>query len=230
MSNKLIELLQKNKSHFHPVVDFAPQTEKLFPFNFTAFNNNLTKEVISDTDKFCEYITQTLAAQHAKYGIGGYDENRVLYQRSPHFDGLKEARSIHLGIDVWGAAGTKVYVPIGGIVHSFAYNNNYGDYGATIILQHQIETTVFHTLYGHLSLADISNLQEGKFISRGQHLAHFGKPTENGNWPPHLHFQIITDMEFKNGDYPGVCEASKKAHYLTNCPNPDLILNMMQFV
>jgi peptidoglycan LD-endopeptidase LytH len=230
MSNKLIELLQKNKSHFYPVVDFTPQVDKLYPFNFTEFDDNLTKEVITNTENFDFFISQTLTNNQAKFGIGGYAENRVLYQRSPHFDGLKEARSIHLGIDIWGAEGTKVYVPIGGIVHSFAYNNNYGDYGATIILQHQIETTVFHTLYGHLSLADISNLQEGKFISRGQHLAHFGSSSENGNWPPHLHFQIIDDMEFKKGDYPGVCEASKKAHYLNNCCNPDLILNMMQYV
>jgi len=35
---------------------------------------------------------------------------------------------------------------------------------------------VFYTLYGHLSLADIQHLKEGKFISRGELLAHFGEP------------------------------------------------------
>jgi hypothetical protein len=54
-------------------------------------------------------------------------------------------------------------------------------------------------------------------------------PQENGQWPPHLHFQVIIDMEFKKGDYPGVCKLNEKEKYLRNCPNPDLILQMMQY-
>ncbi|MEP6913389.1 MAG: response regulator, partial [bacterium] len=46
----------------------------------------------------------------------------------------------------------------------------------------------------------------------------------NGDWPPHLHFQIIEDMRVHEGDYPGVCSISERAKYLNNCPNPDLIL------
>ena len=52
---------------------------------------------------------------------------------------------------------------------------------------------------------------------------------ENGNWPPHLHFQIIEDMELKEGDYPGVCTSANREKYLANCPNPDLILTLMQY-
>ncbi|MBL8965238.1 MAG: MCP four helix bundle domain-containing protein, partial [Phycisphaerae bacterium] len=51
--------------------------------------------------------------------------------------------------------------------------------------------------------ADLAAIREGQFITRGQCFAHFGKPAENGNWPPHLHFQVIADLEFKEGDYPG---------------------------
>ena len=177
------------------------------------------------------------------YGIGGYNEDRILYKRSKHFEvsgsskvsplvsggDLEEARSIHLGIDIWAAAGTKVYVPLGGTVHSFAFNNNFSDYGATIILQHQLDTVVFYTLYGHLSLADLEPLQEGKYISRGELLGHFGPPAENGDWPPHLHFQIIEDMRLNKGDYPGVCTISEREKYLSNCPDADLILNMMKY-
>jgi murein DD-endopeptidase MepM/ murein hydrolase activator NlpD len=60
----------------------------------------------------------------------------------------------------------------------------------------------FYTLYGHLRLADINSLKEGQYVSRGQQIAAFGEMHENGNWPPHLHFQIISDMELKKGDYP----------------------------
>ena len=146
------------------------------------------------------------------------------------FSSSKSKLRLHIGTDIWGDAGTKIFAPVGGTVHSFAFNNNFGDYGATIILQHQLDTIVFHTLYGHLSLADIAPLQEGKYIGRGELLAHFGQPKDNGNWPPHLHFQIINDMRLWKGDYPGVCKVSESEKYLNNCPNPDLILNLSQFL
>ncbi|MBC7722657.1 MAG: peptidoglycan DD-metalloendopeptidase family protein, partial [Pedobacter sp.] len=112
---------------------------------------------------------------------------------------------------------------------SFAFNNNYGDYGATIILQHELDGVTFYTLYGHLSIKDLDNLYKGKSIAKGDLIAHFGIPEENGQWPPHLHFQVINDMENMVGDYPGVCKLSERELYLANCPNADLILRMMQF-
>ena len=241
MKNLLRNVLQKNRQNFRTVVDFNPAKDKLFPFNFTEANTEIRSSDIADTAVFSQYVNYKLKSTESKYGIGGYAENRVLYKRSELFDTVPkvsalngqleepESRSIHLGIDIWGPAGTKVYVPIGGTVHSFAYNDNFGDYGATIILQHQLDTIVFHTLYGHLSLADLTNMREGKYISRGELLGHFGEPTENGNWPPHLHFQIIEDMRVKRGDYPGVCTKSESEKYLQNCPDPDFMLNMMQY-
>ena len=142
----------------------------------------------------------------------------------------EEARSVHLGMDIWGPAGTKLYAPLGGVVHSFAFNDNFGDYGATIILQHQLDRITFHTLYGHLGLSDIAGLNEGSYVIRGQTIGHFGEAKENGNWPPHLHFQVIKDMELKEGDYPGVCSLSERQKYLLNCPNADLVLGMMKYL
>ena len=227
MISRLENVLAKNRQQFHTVVDFNKATDKLLHLDFATTNTELTPELIADTTSFSQYIDNKLATAHAKYGIGGYNEDRILYQRSKHFDG-SEQRTIHLGIDIWAAAGTKVYVPVGGTVHSFAFNNNFSDYGATIILQHQLETVVFYTLYGHLSLRDITPLQKGKYISRGEVLAHFGPPVENGDWPPHLHFQIIDDIRLNEGDYPGVCSKSEREKYLNNCPDADLILNMME--
>ncbi len=84
----------------------------------------------------------------------------------------------------------------------------------------------FFTLYGHLSLADIQNLKEGQEVKRGQKFAHFGKPAENGQWPPHLHFQIIENLSGYRGDYPGVCKLSEREKYLANCPDPGIILQL----
>jgi peptidoglycan LD-endopeptidase LytH len=237
MKNTLSKVLIKYQHDFFPVVDFDKTLDKLIAIDFTAYNKELTDELISDTPNFSEYINQKLKNNNAKYGIGGYAELRDLYKRSVLFNfsnnevaTVAEPRRLHLGIDIWGSVGTKVYTPFGGMVHSFANNNNFGDYGATIILQHQLDTVVFYTLYGHLALADIEHLKVGKFISRGQHFAHFGNSLENGNWPPHLHFQIIEDLRMKEGDYPGVCKVSESEKYLQNCPDADLILQMMKYV
>lgn len=229
MISELESVLMKNKPGFHPVVEFNPQSEKLFHFDFTSANTELSVSEISDTNVFSQYINDKLKNSGSKYGIGGYKENRTLYRRSKLFNG-EEPRSIHLGIDIWGPAGTKVYAPLGGVIHSFAFNDNFGDYGATVILLHQLDRIIFYTLYGHLSLHDIAGLNEGSYIIRGQQIGHFGEAKENGNWPPHLHFQVIKDMRESKGDYPGVCALRESKEYLANCPDADLVLDMMKYL
>jgi len=225
----LYPLLSLYKDSFHFVVPFQPSRDKLLRLNFTISNPTLSSAVFNDTHNFSKYISSQLLLAGAKYGIGGYNELRTVYARSKVFDEVNEQRRLHLGIDIWGESGTPVFAPLGGVIHSFAFNEAYGDYGATVILQHQINAFTFYTLYGHLSLVDIRKLKEGKFVSMGEVIGHFGEPNENGHWPPHLHFQVITDMENYKGDYPGVCKWSEREKYLNNCPDPDLILKMMHF-
>lgn len=230
--NILHERLKAHSHTFHKVVNFNPSKEKLLQLDFTNANKELYDFDIADTEAFTAYVESKLKKAKAKFGIGGYNELRGIYERSKVFDAEHsgdEPRRLHLGIDIWGEEGTKVYAPLGGIVHSFAFNKSFGDYGATIILQHQLDTVNFYTLYGHLSLNDIAKVTEFQYIVRGHVIGHFGKPEENGHWPPHLHFQIIKDIRTHKGDYPGVCKYSERKKYLDNCPDPDLILNMMQY-
>jgi murein DD-endopeptidase MepM/ murein hydrolase activator NlpD len=227
--------LKRHAASFHSVVPFDPARDLLYPLDFTERNTNLNPDEIADTERFAAYINKTLKAHGARYGIGGYGEHRTLYARSRHFDspanpGSEEPRRLHLGIDIWGPAGTPVMSPLDGIIHSFAFNNHDSDYGATLILTHQLEGIGFHTLYGHLSLNSLKNLHEGDRIRRGEVIAEFGMRFENGNWPPHLHFQIIEDMQGWKGDYPGVCKYSEKQQWLDKCPDPDTILQMLKYI
>jgi murein DD-endopeptidase MepM/ murein hydrolase activator NlpD len=224
----LTALLNRNSTGFHAVVPFDPAKDRLYLFDFTEHNTILNVDDIADTERFAAYINRTLREHGARYGFGGYGEHRTLYARSRHFDSdlAVEPRRLHLGIDIWGPAGTKVMAPLDGIVHSFAFNNNDSDYGATLILTHQLGGVPFHTLYGHLSLNSLKNLYEGKNISGGEVIAEFGMRFENGNWPPHLHFQVIADMQGWKGDYPGVCKYSERRQWLDNCPDPDMILQL----
>lgn len=213
----------------HPVVPFDPRSEKIILLDFTAANETLTDKIVNDTTLFSRYVDDQRRAAGARYGIGGYDEHRTVYSRSKVFDNAEEPRRLHLGIDVWGEAGTPVYAPINGTVHSFAFNDRYGDYGATIILKHETAEETFHTLYGHLSLRDLDGLREGDVVKAGACIAHFGEPHENGHWPPHLHFQLINNMGEWKGDYPGVCRFSERETYLHNCADPDRLLKLMQY-
>ncbi|MCF8340866.1 MAG: peptidoglycan DD-metalloendopeptidase family protein [Chitinophagaceae bacterium] len=200
--------------------------------DFTENNEVLTPDILSDVALFSTEINQHLQNNNAKFGIGGYNEHRTLYSRSDVFSGNefnREPRRLHLGLDIWGDAGTPVFAPLGGMIHSFAFNNKYGDYGATIILLHQLDGVAFYSLYGHLSLKDL-NIKEGRYINRGEEFAHFGLPEENGQWPPHLHFQLIVDLEMYEGDYPGVCALSQRDKYLKNCPDPDLMAHLNQYI
>ncbi|HLP39630.1 peptidoglycan DD-metalloendopeptidase family protein [Lacibacter sp.] len=231
MSTSLINILEKNKQQYYPVVPFDPENDRLLKMDFTEANKELTQDVIEDVSKFSNYVDAQLSNAGARYGIGGYAEHRSVYSRSKVFDSPDggEPRRLHLGVDIWGKAGTPVFAPLGGMVHSFKFNDRYGDYGATIVLLHQLESFAFYTLWGHLSLRDIA-LVEGQYINREQEFAHFGEPHENGHWPPHLHFQIIENIELHEGDYPGVCRLSDQKFYLKNCPDPDLILQMNQYL
>ncbi len=209
---------------FSPVVMPEKPFRKL---DFTAANADLPMLDLADTEAFSTYVFGTLLQNGQYIGVGGYNEHRVIYRRSAHFgDYAEEGRCIHLGVDIWADALTPVYAPLPGIVHSVAFNDNFGDYGPTIIVRHQLDGFVFHTLYGHLTLDSLRCRSEGDVIQPGEQIATIGNYPENGHWPPHLHFQLITDMGDHRGDYPGVASLADRSAYVANCPDPNLILRI----
>ncbi len=227
------ELIKANRELLYPVVPFDPATDRLLALDFTETNTELTDQLLNNISAFNDYIQSKLQASHARYGIGGYAEHRTVYRFSRVFDPKipgSEPRRLHLGTDIWGKPHTPVLSPLDGIVHSFANNDQKGDYGATIILTHQLQGNTFYTLYGHLSLNSLKNQREGKRIEAGEIFAEFGIPAENGGWPPHLHFQLILDAGRSKGDYPGVCPFSEKDQWLANSPDPDLVLQLNRYL
>ncbi|MFW6100969.1 MAG: peptidoglycan DD-metalloendopeptidase family protein [Bacteroidota bacterium] len=159
-----------------------------------------------------------------KIGIGGYGEDRFIYKHIALFSGENGSRTIHLGIDIWVPAGTIVYAPINSWVHSFRDNSKFGDYGATIVLEHHLNEVTFYSLYGHLSRSSLKGKKEGMEILKGDDFAMVGNSEENGHWPPHLHFQLISDMLGWKGDFYGVAPASDKDYYMNLCPDPEKML------
>lgn len=209
------------------VIDSAIPYSQYTPLDLSALNLELNEINITDAAEFEEYIEKLLINNKARVAYGGYNEVRNLYKRSAYFNDLNtEERNIHIGIDLWIKAETNVLAALDGKIHSFQFNNNLGDYGPTIILEHQLENHTFYSLYGHLTLESIASIKIGDFFAKGQKLASLGDASVNGDYAPHLHFQIIKDIKSNFGDYPGVCSKNKLEYYLENCPDPNLLLKI----
>jgi murein DD-endopeptidase MepM/ murein hydrolase activator NlpD len=219
--------LRKRRSSFGPIVPLDFRREKIYVFDFSASNKELQTIDLTDTEKFERYIRRTLDAHRATIGVGDYNEDRTIYRHSSLFVTPEgESRTVHLGIDIFLPVGTSVLAPLDGAIHSYQNNRGMGDNGPTIVLQHRLDGVVFHTLYSHLSEESLTSKSEGVTVRKGSVIAEVGNMRVNGNWPPHLHFQIIKDMLGKKGDYFGVASLSKRKQFLELCPDPNLILNL----
>ena len=172
----LASFLTINRRKFVPVVPFDKSVDTVAILDFTASGTSFTPAMFADGNSFATAVNRLIRQAGARYGYGGYGEHRTIYNNVSHFQSAdgSEPRRLHLGTDIWGEAGTPVMAPFGGLVHSMAYNGALGDYGATVILSHQLEDRIFYTLYGHLSLKDIDKLRQGIYIVAGETFAHFG--------------------------------------------------------
>ncbi|MCJ8210880.1 peptidoglycan DD-metalloendopeptidase family protein [Mucilaginibacter sp. RS28] len=223
---QLAAYLKNNPDKVNKVIDFHPGLTRFYAFDFTSANTELTPADVADTDKFTHWVEDKLRGHDCEFGIGGYMEHRTLYGRSPLFDTDEELRRLHLGVDIWGSAGTAVYAPLAGQVHSFQDNHHFGDYGPTIILEHHLDDLMLYSLYGHLTRESLNGLHEGKAVEADEKIGAFGDADENGSWPPHLHFQLMFDLQGKRGDYPGVGRFSEKELLMHNIPDPAVILQI----
>ncbi|CAM1341883.1 peptidoglycan DD-metalloendopeptidase family protein [Tenacibaculum amylolyticum] len=211
------------------VIDNNISLEKYVPISISSENKTLTSFDVSSALAWEAYIDKYLQSKNeATVAYGGYLEKRDIYKRSTYFN--KEAgddeRNIHLGIDLWCAEQTNVLAVLDGEIHSFGNNKNYGDYGPTIIIKHEVGNFVFFSLYGHLSLESIKNKKVGQKVKKEEIIGTLGDHTINGDYAPHLHFQLIKDMGEYIGDYPGVCSKNDVNYFKVNCPNPNLLLKL----
>jgi 4-aminobutyrate aminotransferase-like enzyme/Ser/Thr protein kinase RdoA (MazF antagonist) len=215
---------QFNLSDLFPTLSFS-DIEKvdlsigsLFLGNYSEYQN---------TAIFTSKINQLQAENPHKIIAGGYLEPRPLYAtKAFEIEGNNgyEYRTVHLGVDFWEKEGTPIHALFAGEIVGCAHNGADKDYGGVIILKHKMDKNlVFYTLYGHLSRKGIENSHLGKKIKKGGRIGTLGNPTENGNWTPHLHFQIMLDLLGFENDFPGVAFPNKIKIWSSICPDPNLL-------
>jgi 4-aminobutyrate aminotransferase-like enzyme len=238
-SPRIAAWLGAHAGEFGRVVETALNGPEAVVLDLSISSRELgTGADIEDTSALTRLVFETMREAGASVGIGRYDEPRPIYTSDAYRvegnDG-PEWRTLHTAIDLFMTAGSPIFAPLDGVVHSFQNNAAERDYGPTILLEHTVTDgdgadeggpLTFYTLYGHLSLDSLDGLYEGKSVARGERIARVGDETVNGQWPPHLHFQIIADLLGKRGDYPGVALWSQRETWLSLSPDPNLLLGI----
>lgn len=232
-SKKIVKWLSAHTDDFAPVVDANLNGEKPVVFDLSV-GSPLVPAVGADSDmsRLSQDLFEQIRAAGARVGIGKYDEARAIYAADQYrivTDEMPEQRTIHLGIDLHLPPGSPVYTFWDGEIHSFNNNSDPMDYGPTIIMRYRThDDTVFYALYGHLSRVSLKGLEKGMQVKQGDAIGSIGDMDVNGGWPPHLHFQIITDRLGGSGNFPGVARPSDREVWRAISPDPNLVLGIQQ--
>ncbi len=234
---RVVQWLRANADQLYPVINLDLKTAPTLVFDWSFGSLEMGElTAVNDTATFTETLFKRMQAANAPVGIGRYNEARLVYtgdQFNVPSDELPERRTVHLGIDLFQPASSPIFAPLDGVVHSFANNAAYHDYGPVIILEHTVSCSrqagdplTFYTLYGHLSEDSLHGLAVGKAVKKGELFAKIGNYPTNGDWPPHLHFQIICDLLGEGTDFNGVAASSQRTLWLSLSPDPNLILQI----
>jgi 4-aminobutyrate aminotransferase-like enzyme/Ser/Thr protein kinase RdoA (MazF antagonist) len=225
------EWLIEHQSEYGRIVDADLKSDPLEIFDLSVASTDLgLPDEIDSPAKLTKRLFSSMCDKGARVGVGRYLEPRIIYANDDFVvagENGPERRTMHMAHDYFLEAGEPVFAPIAGTIHSFQDNTAELDFGPCIILEHQVkhrgETITFYTLYGHLTRTSLEGLQVGQRIEANQKIAEIGPYPENGNWPPHLHFQVITDLLGQHGEFPGVARPSELAVRKSISLDPNLI-------
>jgi len=224
-------LLQQHGS-FAPIVEPVLDADNLHVFDLGVGSLEAGGGSLGqfDTAALTARFFGLMRERGATVGYGRYDESRCWYGGelfAAPSDEAPRRRTVHIGIDLFLAAGAPVMAPLDGVVVASLVNEGRLDYGPTLILEHEPEPGLrFRTLYGHLTGDSLDLSPVGRRVAAGERIAAIGDYPGNGDWPPHLHFQIVADMLGREGEFPGVCAPDERRTWCSICPDPNLMLGV----
>ena len=211
---------------FAPILG-APLTDKNSMTVDLGMASRILAQVadLADPAAYAEPLRRHLGEN--KIGIGCYNEARPIYLTDMFAIDHHQRRAVHLGVDIFAPPATAIYAPIAGKIHSLANYTEAQDYGPVLILKHEPnDSPRFYTLYGHLSAESLARWEVGEQVESGALLATIGDYPRNGNWTPHLHFQIVVDLLDFGDNFPGVCAPKLRNIWASLSPDPKQILGL----
>lgn len=183
----------------------------------------------NNLDLFQFKIDQLQKEHPNKIIAGGYLEPRPIYT-STAYDKIgnygRESRTVHLGVDFWLPAHTPVHALLDGEVVTAVDDAGDKEYGGLVILKHTINDLEFYTLYGHNTVESVLKHKPGDSIKKGEKISELGNYPENGNWAPHLHFQIMLSLLDYTDDFPGVSYPDQVNIWKSFCLDPNLLFKL----
>jgi 4-aminobutyrate aminotransferase-like enzyme/Ser/Thr protein kinase RdoA (MazF antagonist) len=217
----------KNKSFTLPSLFPSIDTNSVYSLDLSVSSPWIGHQSeFNNLDLFQFKIGQLQKKHPLKIIAGGYLEPRPLYTSSA-YDKIgnsgRESRTVHLGIDYWLPANTSVHTLFDGEVAIATNDAGEKEYGGLVVLKHTFKDLVFYTLYGHLSLASATTHNIGDKLLAGEQIGVLGNSLENGNWAPHLHFQILLSLLDYTHDFPGVTYQAQIEVWKSLCPDPNLL-------
>lgn len=179
---------------------------------------------------YFQYKIERLQEAHPnKIIAGGYLEPRPLYTSEDYdipSDQGPISRCVHLGVDFWLPSKTPVHALLDGTVVMALDRKGEKEYGGFVILEHRFSNDSFYTLYGHLDPASIAAHKVGDALKKDALIGKLGSKENNGNWAPHLHFQILLDLLNYTEDFPGVQTYQSQELWADLCPDPNQMFQL----
>ena len=225
--NNLINFENWSKNNELSLKDMFPSISKtdLFHIDLSIHNSTVKSEEEFNNPMYFEKKLEEIQLKNpAKIIAGGYLEKRALYTSDIYnAENSSEKRNVHLGVDYWLPKNTSIHTFFDGEIVCATHQKSYKGYGGLVILKHTFSEIVFYTLYGHLAKKSILKFKIGDTIKKGDEIGVLGNYAENGEWVPHLHFQIMLSLLDYEDDFPGVALESEIDFWKTICPNPSLL-------
>lgn len=217
--------LTQQQGSFHPLLGEDLQPAPMAPLSVEQ--STVPQNPLSLTPSEATQLTENDANG---ISLGYYLEPRLVYtEKAFKHDAspISNRRTVHLGVDIFAAASTTLHAPMAATVEAIELRPQYLDYGALVILRHDIDDRHhFYSLYGHLNGASLEHLEIGQKLNPGDTFAELGDHEQNGGWDPHAHVQLATSLVGIGHDWPGAAYPDDIDFWQQLCPNPAALLNL----
>ena len=132
---------------------------------------------------------EILRARKVRYLIGRYGEDHGCVLDGSAFDA--EARTVHMGVDLFCAGLEPVFAPAAGRVVLADREPGRRSFGNYVVVEHD----GWYSFFGHLGpeKPTAADVRPGKRIGWvGDYAPRADGTRENGGWSRHLHYQVLT--------------------------------------
>ena len=180
----------------------------------------------AETEALTPRASTSTRGGRRRFGVGRYDETRGIYLSPP----LRERERAPTS----GAPCTSASTSSSRRARPSARRSRASctcspttrapqDYGPLVILRHARARTARRSSRSTATCREetLAGLARGRRVATGQAIARVGAPPANGDWPPHLHFQLILDLLERDADFPGVALPSQRALWTSLSPDPE---------